>query len=110
MSEIDTGYPLRLTLYNCSSYCVGHVPGTDLGPVISAQAKQRVLGLIQSGVDEGATLLLDGRGLTVPGYEKGNFIGPTILTNVKVNYSYPSHINQIIFLAVKQAIEAKSEI
>jgi len=61
----------------------GHVPGTDLGPVISPQAKERVLGLIQSGVDEGATLLLDGRRLTVPGYEKGNFIGPTILTDVK---------------------------
>ncbi|KAI5741918.1 hypothetical protein M8J77_001164 [Diaphorina citri] len=61
----------------------GNVPGTDLGPVISPQAKERILSLIQSGVDEGATLLLDGRNLKVPGYEKGNFIGPTILTNVK---------------------------
>lgn len=61
----------------------GNVPGTDLGPVISPQAKERILALIQSGVDEGATLLLDGRNLTVPGYEKGNFVGPTILTNVK---------------------------
>lgn len=48
-----------------------------------SQAKERILALIQSGVDEGATLLLDGRNLTVPGYEKGNFVGPTILTNVK---------------------------
>lgn len=60
----------------------GNVPGTDLGPVISPQAKERILSLIQSGVDEGAQLLLDGRGVTVPGLEKGNFIGPTILTNV----------------------------
>lgn len=61
----------------------GDIPGTDFGPVISPQAKQRILNLVQSGVDEGATLLLDGRELVVPGYEKGNFIGPTILTNVK---------------------------
>ncbi|KAJ3047593.1 Methylmalonate-semialdehyde dehydrogenase [acylating] mitochondrial [Rhizophlyctis rosea] len=60
--------------------------GADLGPVISPQAKERVLGLIQSGVDEGATLLLDGRGFKATGkYEKGNFIGPTILTGVKPN-------------------------
>uniref|UniRef100_A0A0A9WWI5 Probable methylmalonate-semialdehyde/malonate-semialdehyde dehydrogenase [acylating], mitochondrial n=1 Tax=Lygus hesperus TaxID=30085 RepID=A0A0A9WWI5_LYGHE len=61
----------------------GHVPGTDLGPVISPQSKKRIEELIQSGVDEGAELLLDGRNLKVPGYEKGNFVGPTILTNVK---------------------------
>ncbi|KAK9503096.1 hypothetical protein O3M35_011737 [Rhynocoris fuscipes] len=61
----------------------GNVPGTDFGPVISPQSKERIKGLIQSGVDEGATLLLDGRNLVVKGYEKGNFLGPTILTNVK---------------------------
>lgn len=63
----------------------GHVPGTDLGPVISPKAKERILSLVQSGVDEGATLLLDGRGISVPGYEQGNFVGPTILTDVKPN-------------------------
>lgn len=62
------------------------VPGTDFGPVISPQAKERIKGLIQSGVDEGATLLLDGRNLVVEGYEKGNFLGPTILTNVKASH------------------------
>ncbi|XP_075233497.1 putative methylmalonate-semialdehyde/malonate-semialdehyde dehydrogenase [acylating], mitochondrial isoform X2 [Lycorma delicatula] len=61
----------------------GHVPGTDLGPVISPQSKNRILDLIQSGVDEGAKLILDGRNLVVKGYEKGNFIGPTILADVK---------------------------
>lgn len=35
-------------------------------------------------MDEGATLLLDGRDLVIAGYEKGNFIGPTILTDIKV--------------------------
>ena len=38
--------------------------------------------LIQSGVDEGATLPLDGRNISVPGYENGNFVGPTIISNV----------------------------
>lgn len=60
----------------------GHVPGTDLGPVITPQSKKRILELVESGVKEGANLLLDGRSLVVPGYEKGNFVGPTILTGV----------------------------
>ncbi|MGP9514349.1 CoA-acylating methylmalonate-semialdehyde dehydrogenase, partial [Psychrobacter sp. AOP5-CZ1-12] len=54
----------------------------DLGPLISKQAKARVERLIQAGVDEGATLRLDGRGCQVAGYEDGNFVGPTILDNV----------------------------
>ncbi|XP_055715440.1 probable methylmalonate-semialdehyde dehydrogenase [acylating], mitochondrial [Phlebotomus papatasi] len=61
----------------------GHVPGTDLGPVISPQSKERIHSLIQSGIDEGAKCVLDGRGIKVPNYEKGNFVGPTILTEVK---------------------------
>lgn len=60
----------------------GHIPGTDLGPVISPESKKRIFELIESGVQEGANLLLDGRGLVVPGFEKGNFVGPTILTGV----------------------------
>lgn len=60
----------------------GHVPGTDLGPVISPQSKKRIHDLIESGIKEGAKLVLDGRGITVKGFEKGNFVGPTILTDV----------------------------
>ncbi|XP_047319651.1 methylmalonate-semialdehyde dehydrogenase [acylating], mitochondrial [Impatiens glandulifera] len=60
----------------------GTVPDADLGPVISKEAKERVCRLIQSGVESGAKLLLDGRDILVPGYEKGNFIGPTILSGV----------------------------
>jgi malonate-semialdehyde dehydrogenase (acetylating)/methylmalonate-semialdehyde dehydrogenase len=63
----------------------GHEADSDLGPLISPQAKQRVLDLVQSGVDEGAELLLDGRDVTVPGYEKGNFVGPTVLHKVQPN-------------------------
>ena len=54
-----------------------------IGPVISAAAKQRIEDLIQTGVDEGATLLVDGRGAEIAGCEKGNFIGPTVLADVQ---------------------------
>jgi len=61
-------------------------PGTqrdaDLGPLVSPQARERVLGLIDSGVAEGATLVLDGREISVDGYPDGNFVGPTIFTDV----------------------------
>ncbi|KAL0384391.1 UNVERIFIED_CONTAM: Methylmalonate-semialdehyde dehydrogenase [acylating], mitochondrial [Sesamum radiatum] len=60
----------------------GTDPEADLGPVISKQAKERVCKLVQSGVESGARLLLDGRTIKVPGYEQGNFIGPTILADV----------------------------
>ncbi|ORY45986.1 Methylmalonate-semialdehyde dehydrogenase [Rhizoclosmatium globosum] len=55
----------------------------DLGPMISPEATKRAEDLIQSGVDEGAQLLLDGRGIKPKGFEKGNFLGPTILAGVK---------------------------
>ncbi|KAL8060869.1 hypothetical protein ABFS82_02G052600 [Erythranthe guttata] len=60
----------------------GTDPEADLGPVISKQAKERVCKLVQSGVESGARLLLDGRSIKVPGYEQGNFVGPTILADV----------------------------
>lgn len=61
----------------------GHIPGTDLGPVISPQSKQRIHSLIQSGIDQGAKCVLDGRNIKIEGFEKGNFVGPTILTDVQ---------------------------
>lgn len=63
----------------------GHIDGADIGPVISPQAKEKICSLVDSGVQEGAKLILDGRGVKVPGFEKGNFIGPTILTDVKTS-------------------------
>ena len=60
----------------------GHEPNTDVGPVISTRAKARVIDLINSGVEQGAELLLDGSDVQVPGYEKGNFVGPTIFNQV----------------------------
>jgi malonate-semialdehyde dehydrogenase (acetylating)/methylmalonate-semialdehyde dehydrogenase len=52
------------------------------GPVISVQAKQRVLSLIEQGKAEGADCLLDGSDFSVVGYEEGNWIGPTLFNNV----------------------------
>lgn len=60
----------------------GAEPDADLGPLISPESKKRVCELIQSGIDAGADCLLDGRDVTVKGYEKGNFVGPTVLHQV----------------------------
>ncbi|MDX9687064.1 CoA-acylating methylmalonate-semialdehyde dehydrogenase [Halopseudomonas formosensis] len=65
----------------------GTEPGTDVGPVISTAALERINGLIQKGIDEGAELVLDGRNPEVPGYADGNFVGPTILAGVKPGMS-----------------------
>ena len=61
----------------------GTEPGADLGPLISKNALARVTSLIEAGVKEGAKLELDGRGLKVPGYPDGNFVGPTVFSGVK---------------------------
>ena len=63
---------------------VGHslAKDSDFGPVVAPSAKERIEGYIQSGVDEGATLLADGRGLTVEGYDDGFWLGPTLFDHV----------------------------
>ncbi len=55
---------------------------TDIGPVISNKAKERIIDLIDKGVKEGAAILLDGRNVTVSGNENGFYVGPTIFENV----------------------------
>ncbi|WP_447743464.1 CoA-acylating methylmalonate-semialdehyde dehydrogenase [Variovorax boronicumulans] len=61
----------------------GTEKGVDVGPLVSCAAYDRVNSLIERGEADGAKLVLDGRKPTVPGYEKGNFVGPTIFTGVK---------------------------
>ncbi|XP_072392224.1 probable methylmalonate-semialdehyde/malonate-semialdehyde dehydrogenase [acylating], mitochondrial [Diabrotica undecimpunctata] len=63
----------------------GHEPGTDVGPVISPQAKERILRLVAKGIEQGAKCALDGRNIKVEKYPNGNFVGPTILTDVQTN-------------------------
>jgi malonate-semialdehyde dehydrogenase (acetylating) / methylmalonate-semialdehyde dehydrogenase len=57
-------------------------PGVEMGPVISAESRQRIEGLIGQGIKAGATPMVDGRCATVAGYERGNFIRPTVLADV----------------------------
>jgi malonate-semialdehyde dehydrogenase (acetylating)/methylmalonate-semialdehyde dehydrogenase len=61
-------------------------PATDsdseMGPVITAEARQRITGLIGQGVAEGAELVVDGRGLELQGYERGFFLGGSLFDRV----------------------------
>ncbi len=61
-------------------------PGTDdeseMGPLVTARHLERVRGYIDLGVEEGADLVVDGRGFTLQGYENGHFIGPSVFDNV----------------------------
>ena len=54
----------------------------DFGPVITAQSRDRINGLIASGVDQGAKLVIDGRGIKIQGYENGFYVGPTLFDHV----------------------------
>ncbi len=59
--------------------------GVNMGPVISKAAKERITGLIDDAEKRGATVVLDGRGLTVDGHEDGFWLGPTILDDVPLD-------------------------
>jgi len=60
----------------------GHM-NVDIGPVVSKENKARIEGLIQTGIDQGAKLILDGRNPSIPsGFESGNYLGATILDGV----------------------------
>jgi malonate-semialdehyde dehydrogenase (acetylating)/methylmalonate-semialdehyde dehydrogenase len=60
----------------------GAAPGVEMGPVISAESKARIEGLIAKGESDGARVLVDGRGSKVAGYEGGYFVLPTVLDDV----------------------------
>ncbi|HZP05574.1 MAG TPA: CoA-acylating methylmalonate-semialdehyde dehydrogenase [Terracidiphilus sp.] len=60
----------------------GAAPGIEMGPVISAESKTRIEGLIARGEQEGARVLVDGRNRKVAGYEDGYFVLPTVLDDV----------------------------
>ncbi|MCL2569458.1 MAG: CoA-acylating methylmalonate-semialdehyde dehydrogenase [Oscillospiraceae bacterium] len=55
---------------------------TDMGPVVSASHRESIRNWIETGLKEGAKLVLDGRECTVSGYENGFYLGPTILDHV----------------------------
>jgi malonate-semialdehyde dehydrogenase (acetylating)/methylmalonate-semialdehyde dehydrogenase len=61
----------------------GTIAANDMGPLITRQHLQKVTGYVDQGVLEGATLVVDGRGLQVSGHEDGYFIGPCLFDHVK---------------------------
>ena len=65
----------------------GSEEGIDLSPVCYPELKDRIHQLIGTAEGEGAKIFLDGRGYKHPKYTKGNFIGPTIITNVQDNHT-----------------------
>ncbi|MBK5933242.1 methylmalonate-semialdehyde dehydrogenase [acylating] [Rhodovulum imhoffii] len=70
----------RIEKLKVGPYTAGN--DVDYGPVVTADAKARILGLIDQGVKEGAELVVDGRGFSLQGYENGYFIGPSLFDRV----------------------------
>jgi malonate-semialdehyde dehydrogenase (acetylating)/methylmalonate-semialdehyde dehydrogenase len=58
-------------------------PEAEMGPLITAEHRDKVVSYIDAGVEEGADLVADGRGLTIPEHESGFFVGPTLFDRVK---------------------------
>jgi malonate-semialdehyde dehydrogenase (acetylating)/methylmalonate-semialdehyde dehydrogenase len=77
----------------------------EMGPVITGESRSRVEYLIDKGVKEGARVLLDGRNATIEGYEKGNFIKPTILEGLPLGGEI---VKTEIFGPVMSLIELKT--
>lgn len=61
----------------------GTAPDAEMGPLVTAAHKEKVLGYIAEGIEAGATLAVDGRGLAVPGREGGFFVGATLFDHVQ---------------------------
>ena len=59
--------------------------GSEMGPVVTAEHRARIVGYIDAGVAAGAELVVDGRGLTVAGHERGFFVGPTLFDRVSTD-------------------------
>ena len=94
LAEIDT---LKVGLSNDAA--------AQYGPVVTAAHRRRISDYIQMGVDEGAELLVDGRGFKLQGYEQGFFIGPSMFDKVKPGMR--TYIDEI-FGPVLQIVRAES--
>lgn len=65
----------------------GLLPDSEMGPLVTAEHKAKVIGFIDQGVEQGADLIVDGRDLKVPGAEEGFFVGATLFDNVTPDMS-----------------------
>jgi malonate-semialdehyde dehydrogenase (acetylating)/methylmalonate-semialdehyde dehydrogenase len=63
----------------------GRDAASEMGPVVTRAARERILGLIDAGEAQGGRVTVDGRGLTVPGFEEGFFVGPTVIDRVRTD-------------------------
>jgi malonate-semialdehyde dehydrogenase (acetylating)/methylmalonate-semialdehyde dehydrogenase len=63
----------------------GDDPASEMGPVVTAAAKDRVTGAVAKGEAQGAQVIVDGRNLQIPGHEGGFFVGPSLLDHVTVD-------------------------
>ncbi|SEO25787.1 methylmalonate-semialdehyde dehydrogenase [acylating] [Salinihabitans flavidus] len=70
----------RIEKLKVGPYTAGN--DVDYGPVVTAAAKEKILGLVESGVKQGAKLVVDGRNFNLQGYEDGFFIGPHLFDHV----------------------------
>ncbi|PCD77676.1 CoA-acylating methylmalonate-semialdehyde dehydrogenase [Pseudothioclava arenosa] len=77
----------------------------DYGPLVTSAAMERVKGLITSGVEQGATLVCDGRDFKLQGYENGFFVGPTLFDNVTTDMNI---YRQEIFGPVLSTVRART--
>ena len=78
--------------------------GADMGPVVTAEHRQRIISYIDSGVVQGAELVVDGRSLVVPGHEQGFFVGPTLFDRVTADMTiYRDEIFGPVLVVVRAA-------
>lgn len=77
----------------------------DFGPVITGAAKEKINGLVESGLEQGATLAVDGRGFSLQGYEDGFFVGASLFDNVTTDMDI---YKQEIFGPVLSTVRAKT--
>ncbi|CAN5382498.1 CoA-acylating methylmalonate-semialdehyde dehydrogenase [soil metagenome] len=80
-------------------------PEAQYGPVVTAIHKQKIENWIQTGVDEGAELVVDGRGFSLQGYEEGFFVGPSLFDHVTTDMSA---YKEEIFGPVLQIVRARN--
>jgi malonate-semialdehyde dehydrogenase (acetylating)/methylmalonate-semialdehyde dehydrogenase len=83
----------------------GRDAGSEMGPVVTREAQQRILGLIDSGETQGGKVTVDGRGYVVPGHEDGFFVGPTVIDEVSTEMDVYS---QEIFGPVLSVVRSDS--
>jgi len=93
----------RIEKLKVGPYTAGN--DVDFGPLITPAAKKRVLGLVDSGVEQGAKLVVDGRNFSLQGYENGNFVGACLFDNVTPDMDI---YKQEIFGPVLSTVRAKN--